>query len=65
MLRIFANAYNRKDVVISDVISPKRIDRTLGTENLGLSNELWALAGYKSPPTVEEMVLEQAEMLKN
>ena len=65
LLRIFANAYNRKDVVISDVISPKRIDRTLGTENLGLSNELWALAGYKSPPTVEEMVLEQAEMLKN
>jgi len=65
LLRIFAEAYNRKDIVISDVISPKQIDRTLGTENLGLSNELWALAGYMSPPTVEEMVLEQAEMLKN
>ena len=65
LLRIFAEAYNRKDIVISDVISPKRIDRTLGTENLSLSKELWLLAGYQSPPTVEEMVLEQAELLKN
>jgi hypothetical protein len=46
-------------------VSPKRIDRTLGTENLSLSKELWLLAGYQSPPTVEEMVLEQAELLKN
>ena len=65
LLRIFAKAYNRKDLVITDVVSPKRIDRTLGTENLSLSKELWLLAGYQSPPTVEEMVLEQAELLKN
>ena len=65
LLRIFAKAYNRTDIVIADVISPKRIDRTLATENLRLSNELWALAGYQVQPTVEEMVLEQAELLKN
>jgi dTDP-4-dehydrorhamnose reductase len=63
LLRIFAKTYNRLDVVITDVVSSKRIDRTLGTNNLELSNQLWLLAGYKSPPTVEEMVLEQADLL--
>ncbi len=65
LLKIFARAYGRKDIAISDVVSPKRIDRTLNTNDLELSNSLWFLAGYESPPTVEEMVFEQANLNKN
>ena len=65
LLRIFAKTYSRLDIVISDVISPKRVDRTLGTNNLELSKKLWLISGYQSPPTIEEMVLEQAIFLNN
>ncbi len=65
LLRIFTRAYLREDLEISDVVSPKRIDRTLSTNDKDLSDSLWALAGYKSPPTVEEMVFEQAKLIKN
>ena len=65
LLRIFARAYSRGDLEISDVVSPKRIDRTLNTNDKSLSDSLWLLAGYKSPPTVEEMVIEQANLIKN
>lgn len=65
LLRIFARAYCREDLEISDVVSPKRIDRTLSTNDKDLSDYLWSLAGYKSPPTVEEMVIEQANLIKN
>ena len=64
LLRIFARAYGREDLEISDVVSPKQIDRTLSTNDKGLSDSLWSLAGYRSPPTVEEMVIEQANLIK-
>ena len=62
LLRIFARAFNRPDIVISDRINSKRIDRTLVTNNLDLNDSLWLQAGYSSPPTIEEMVFEQAEL---
>ena len=65
LLRIFIRAYGREDLEISDVVSPKQIDRTLNTNDKDLSDSLWSLAGYKSPPTVEEMVIEQANLIKN
>lgn len=65
LLRIFARAYSRQDLQISDVASQKRIDRTLSTNDKEFSHSLWSLAEYKSPPTVEEMVIEQADLTKN
>lgn len=38
--------------------APRAIDRTLKTNNVGFNNELWKLAGYQAPPTIEELVAE-------
>ncbi len=64
LLRIFVRAFNRPDIVISDHVNPVGIDRTLVTDDLEFNNILWRQAGYASPPTIEEMVFEQAELLR-
>lgn len=64
LLRIFVRAFNRPDIVISDHVNPVGIDRTLVTDDLEFNNILWRQAGYASPPTIEEMVFEQAELMR-
>ena len=60
MLREFAGSFHRKDISITPVIAPKIIDRTLKTNNEPLNLSIWTAAGYNKPPTVPEMVAEQA-----
>jgi dTDP-4-dehydrorhamnose reductase len=60
MLREFAGAYNRPDILVKDVESPSVIDRTLGTDNAELNRELWSAAGYEHPPTIADMIHELA-----
>ena len=62
LLRIFSEVYKRSDLLITDIVSPNKVDRTLSTNDLDISNNLWKSAGYGSAPSVEEMVLEQAEL---
>jgi len=66
LLKAFANEYNRTDITVNPVEAPKVIDRTVATENEKANLELWAAAGYDTPPTVEQMVAETAayELLK-
>lgn len=59
LLGIFASVYNRKDLDIQSVESPKSINRTLATSNPETNIEIWKLAGYENPPSIEEMVQEQ------
>ena len=61
LLQIFSNVYHRNDLEISKVTSSNFIDRTLETENSNFNREIWALGGYSNLPTIEEMVLEQAQ----
>ena len=60
MLHVFAAAYNRDDIRINDVDAGSIVDRTLDTEHPGPNRDLWRLAGYDRPPTVEEMIYELA-----
>ena len=60
LLRIFSKAYKRSDLLITDTVSPNKVDRTLSTNDLNISNNLWKSAGYDSAPSIEEMVFEQA-----
>lgn len=60
MLHEFAAAYRRTDVEINDIEAPKLIDRTLATANPELNRRLWHAAGYRTPPTVPEMIAEVA-----
>jgi dTDP-4-dehydrorhamnose reductase len=65
LLRMFARAYNRGDVLISDYVTPNMIDRTLSTSDKEFNNNLWVQAGYEEPPTIEEMVFEQADLIRS
>lgn len=58
MLHEFAEAFDRRDVVIRDMEAKAVIDRTLATGNGAVNAALWNAAGYSVPPTVGEMIAE-------
>ena len=62
LLKIFSETYNRQDIKISEVKSAKTIDRTLSTSDAILNSKIWDMAGFKSIPTIQEMVFEQARI---
>jgi dTDP-4-dehydrorhamnose reductase len=65
LLREFAEAYNRRDITINEVISSVKVDRTLETINPELNMKLWQMAGYQEIPSVPLMVREQAEFAQS
>jgi dTDP-4-dehydrorhamnose reductase len=58
MLHDFATAFSRSDINISEVEAKSVIDRTLATNQPEGNVALWRAAGYDSPPTVSDMILE-------
>lgn len=61
LLRCFAHAFNRTDLMIEPVEAGVLINRTLATQNQPLNLDLWRNAGYpERPPSVPEMVNELA-----
>jgi dTDP-4-dehydrorhamnose reductase len=63
LLGIFGEAFNRKDIEINPIDSQKRIDRTLKTLRPDFNLQIWKDAGYANPPTIKQMVFEQAKAL--
>lgn len=61
LLRIIAKAY-KKDIKVTDVEAPEAVDRTLDTNNKAKNRELWKAAGYDTPPTIEQMITELADL---
>lgn len=61
LLRIIARAYG-KDIKVIDTKAPETVDRTLATNNKRRNNKLWEVAGYDTPPTIEQMVNELAQL---
>ncbi len=59
LLGYFRAVYGRSDIVVNPVQSTKKIDRTLSSNQSDFSNNLWLASGYKSAPTVQQMVQEQ------
>lgn len=62
LLRAFSVSYRRQDLIINNVESKVEINRTLSTENDQLNVNLWKMAGFDTPPTVEEMVDQQSKI---
>jgi len=60
MLRAFATSFHREDIAISPTNAAVVIDRSLSTINTELNGRLWQAAGFKTPPTVPEMINELA-----
>lgn len=61
MLAGFAEVFRRGDLVIREAAAPVAVDRTLGTSHEALVRELWAAAGYATPPTFGQMLAELGE----
>lgn len=61
LLRIIARAYG-KNTPITDAQADVVIDRTLSTNNPDLNKLLWESAGYDHIPTIEELVIEMANL---
>ena len=56
LLRLLLSAFDRDDVTVVADPAPARVDRRLSTVYPEVNESLWAAAGYRSPPTIEEMV---------
>jgi dTDP-4-dehydrorhamnose reductase len=61
LLRLFAQLYERTDLMIEEFESDVPTDRTLQTTNHESNEELWLAAGYDSRPTIHQMIKELAE----
>ena len=60
LLKVFANAYNRKDIIVNQINAEKVVDRTLLTNNERLNKKIWRSAGYMKIPSIEEMIFEMS-----
>jgi hypothetical protein len=65
LLRYFAEAFDRQDLVINSVASERKLDMTLATSNVHLNESLWHKAGYSSPLSIKEMIIEYSEFIKS
>jgi dTDP-4-dehydrorhamnose reductase len=63
LLHIFADVFERKDIKIMPYDAPIGIDRTIQTLFTSENKELWSLAGYETPPTLQAMIQEFKESL--
>lgn len=61
LLKIIAKAYGKK-ISITEVEAPEAIDRTLATNNTRLNKKLWEVAGYDTPPTIQDMIEEMSKL---
>ena len=61
LLRCFATAFGRRDVVIVRSDAPVVVDRRLRSSNPSANEAIWAAAGYDTAPTIEAMVAELAK----
>lgn len=62
LLNLFRKIYSRNDIEIAEMYPQNILDRTLGSENILMSNQLWNQAGYEVPPTIEAMLVEMKEL---
>lgn len=58
LVQKIASVFGREDIEIQPKASGNTVDRTLETTNPEFNIALWAAAGYKTPPTIEQMLEE-------
>lgn len=58
LVQKIASVFGRDDIEIQPKASGNTVDRTLETTNPEFNMALWVAAGYKTPPTIEQMLEE-------
>lgn len=61
LLRVFAQVFDRSDVMIVDRPAGVAVDRTLSTQDPAINKALWLAAGYPEPPTIADMARHLAD----
>ncbi len=56
MLSIFKKIFDRSDIIINNMQTEIKIDRTISTNNQERNQILWKLSGYEIIPTIKEMI---------
>lgn len=64
LLKLFQDAFDRHDIDIQPASTPTAVDRTLATTFADINVELWKAAGYATPPSIKDMVLELSAYVK-
>jgi dTDP-4-dehydrorhamnose reductase len=60
LLKMFAEFFGRGDILIKPCSASSALDRSLTSTNPELNSKLWEVSGYKTPPTLREMLSELA-----
>jgi len=55
-----ASAWDRRDLTIDRCDAPQVVNRTLATTQPAVNERLWQAAGFAAPPSIRDMVREQA-----
>jgi dTDP-4-dehydrorhamnose reductase len=58
ILKVFASAFKREDIVVKDIDAKDTIDRTISTVNEKKNKMLWEMAGYNEIPDIETLIKE-------
>jgi dTDP-4-dehydrorhamnose reductase len=58
LVKKIASVFGREDIEIQPKASGNTVDRTLETIDPGFNGQMWAAAGYETPPTIERMLEE-------
>jgi dTDP-4-dehydrorhamnose reductase len=61
LLNILTKHFCRPDIKVNPFVATEKIDRTLLTNDYDHNEKLWKYAGYKTIPTVDEMMKEAAD----
>jgi dTDP-4-dehydrorhamnose reductase len=64
LIRLIAANFGRSDLNIKSFHSGRELDMTLSTNDPKLNDSLWNLAGYSSPLSIEEMILEYSLVIR-
>lgn len=65
LIRLIAANFGRSDLNIKSFNSGRKLDMTLSTNDPKLNESLWNLAGYGSPLSIEEMILEYSSIIRS
>ena len=64
LLKKLQHYWDRLDVKITEVKAPQRVDRSLVTNYPATNRLYWLMAGYKTIPTIDEMLIELKEFME-
>jgi dTDP-4-dehydrorhamnose reductase len=64
LLKLFSKTFGRPDIIIQKSKAEAKINRTLDTIYKNTNKELWKEMGYNNPPSIDLMIQELADYVK-